>query len=86
MMCGITCLNMICKYYNHSFNEHNLTEANGTTSNGISLLSLKNYAEELGFTTSCELLSVKILNTRKMPCILHWNQNHFVVVTTQVPT
>lgn len=43
------------------------------------MLALKQFSEEIGFQTECGKSSLDFLPTNK-PCILHWNQNHFVVL------
>ena len=47
---------------------------------GISLLGIKDAAEIVGFSTTCCQLSLNALKRISFPCILHWNQNHFVVL------
>jgi len=79
--CGPTCLRIIAKHYNKSIPLQHLRTLSETTRAGSGLLGLSNAAETLGFRT----LGVKIdFNTlvadAPLPCIAHWNKNHYVVV------
>lgn len=79
--CGPTCLRMIAKYYKKSIPLQHLRTLSETTREGSGLLGLSNAAENLGFRT----LGVKIdfdtlVAEAPLPCIVHWNKNHYVVV------
>lgn len=80
MMCGITCLKMICKYYGKEFSLDFLSNICHPTKEGISLLGIKDAADRLGFYTVSGRLTIEELPSLTLPCILHWNQNHFVVL------
>ena len=80
MMCGIACLQMICKYYGKDVNQTFLSEMCSATHEGVSLLGINNVATEIGFKTVSGRISVKGLIKGDFPCILHWNQNHFVLL------
>lgn len=79
--CGPTCLRIVANHYHKNYSLEYLREESFIGKDGVSLLNTKIVAEQLGFET----VSVKIdLQTLKeediLPCILHWNQNHFVVL------
>lgn len=81
MLCGPTCLRMIANHYGRSISLEKLQKLSETTRAGSSLQGIADAAEKIGFRT----LGVKIdFNKLKedapLPCIIHWNQNHFVVV------
>ena len=80
MMCGITCLQMICKYYGKRYYQKFLSDICYASKEGVSLLGIKDAAEIVGFDTIGVRLSIQELSSAAMPCILHWNQNHFVVL------
>lgn len=81
MECGATCLRMICKYYGKSFGCKTAQQVCQASQNGISMMSLLDAAEYWGFRTVCGRLSLeKLVAQRPFPCILHWNQEHFVVL------
>ncbi len=81
MDCGPTCLRMIAKYYGKHFNIERLRNLSGFNKEGVSLLGISDAAENLGFRTrGVQLTLDQILNDAKLPCILHWDQNHYVVI------
>jgi len=81
MDCGPTCLRIIAKYYGRSYTLQNLREKSFITREGVSMLGISDAAESIGFHTIGVKISFEQLqNDVKLPCILHWNQNHFVVL------
>lgn len=80
MQCGIACLAMICKHYGKNYPLDSLSKICFATSEGVSLLGISQAAENLGFETVCNKISTEKLKKASVPCILHWNQNHFVVL------
>ena len=81
MDCGPTCLLMIAKFYGKTFALQTLREKSFITREGVSLLGISNAAEEIGFRTMGVVLTYEQLKKeRPLPCIVHWRQNHFVVV------
>lgn len=80
MDCGPTCLRMISKYYGHNFTVQHLREKCFLTKEGVSMLGISDAAESIGFRTNGVKITFEQLASEKpLPCILHWNQNHFVV-------
>lgn len=81
MECGATCLRMICSYYGKKYSEETAQELCLVTRNGVSLMSMSDAAEYWGFRTLCGRISLeKLVAQRPFPCILHWNQDHFIVL------
>lgn len=80
MQCGITCLQMICEYYGKRYSLSFLEKLCTPTTEGISLLGLSKAANYLGFDTICTQIDITNLSKYPLPCILHWNQNHFVIL------
>ena len=80
MDCGATCLRIIFKYYGKVVSIHKIRKLCQTTKSGVNLLGISEAAEKLGFRTYGVRLSLGQLNEIELPCILHWNQNHFVVL------
>lgn len=81
MDCGVACLAMISRYYGKYRSLGNLREMCCATREGVSLLDLSNAAERLGFRTMGVKITLEQLLTESIcPCIVHWNQNHFIVV------
>ena len=87
MDCGPTCVRMIAKYYGKYFTLQSLREKSHIDREGVSLKGIIKAAEGIGFST----LPIKLpffppseeaagLTDVPLPAIVHWNQNHFVVV------
>ena len=80
MDCGPTCLRMIAKYYGRSYTLQSLREKSFLTREGVSMLGISEAAESVGFRTQGVRVSLQELEELcPLPCILHWNQRHFVV-------
>ncbi|WP_455592732.1 peptidase domain-containing ABC transporter [Bacteroides sp.] len=80
MDCGPTCLRMIAKYYGKPYSLQTLREHSFITREGVSMLGISDAAEFIGFRTSGVRISLQqLVEDVPLPCILHWNQNHFVV-------
>lgn len=80
MDCGPTCLRMIAKFYGKTFSLQTLRARSFITRGGVSMLGISDAAESLGFRTSGVRISFQqLVEDVSLPCILHWNQNHFVV-------
>ncbi len=81
MDCGPACLRMIARYHGRSYSLDYLRSRCFLTKEGVSMLGISEAAESIGLRTegvkiTWEQLAQKIL----LPCIVHWNQHHFVVV------
>ncbi|MCL2328600.1 MAG: peptidase domain-containing ABC transporter [Bacteroidetes bacterium] len=87
MDCGPTCLRMIAKHYGRTYSLQTLREKSFITREGVSLLGLSDAAEAIGFRTmGLKITFEQLVNDAPLPCILHWNQNHFVVLYDIVET
>lgn len=80
MLCGIACLQMISEHYGKKFSQTYLSKICFATAEGVSLLGIKDAAAKIGFYTISGRLTIDELSSATLPCILHWNQNHFVVL------
>lgn len=81
MDCGPSCLRMIAKFYGHSYSLQNLREKCFITRQGVSMLGISDAAESIGLRTQGVRVSLEqLIEDVPLPCILHWNQNHFVVL------
>ncbi len=80
MQCGIACLQMTCKYFGREFSSDSLSKLLFATTEGVSMLGINKTAKTLGLDTVCAKTSVSELCEAPLPAILHWNQNHFVVL------
>lgn len=81
MDCGPSCLTMIAKHYGLQVDRCRLRKACALGKDGVSFLGISKAAESIGFKTVGGYLTFELLSQEApMPCIVHWNQNHFVVV------
>ena len=81
MDCGPSCLAMIVKFYGLQPNIEVIRHTCALSREGVSLLGISKAAESIGFKTISGRLSFNTLVTEApLPCIVHWNQNHFIVV------
>lgn len=81
MDCGPTCLRMVAKHYGKHYNLQTLRERSHITREGVSLLGISRAAESIGFRTMGVKLTFEQLHREALlPAIVHWNQEHFVVV------
>lgn len=80
MDCGATCLRMVCKNFGRNVDIYRLRQLCQMTRGGVNLLGISEAAEKLGFRTQGIKLSLEQLLEIPLPCILHWRQNHFVVL------
>ncbi|MEQ8624912.1 MAG: peptidase domain-containing ABC transporter [Vicingaceae bacterium] len=79
--CGPTCLRMISKFYGRNISLDKLRKLSETSRQGSSLKTISSAAESIGFRTLGVKTSLKVLiETKPFPCVIHWNQNHFVVL------
>lgn len=80
MDCGPSCLAMVSSHYGKEFNLQYLRDNCFITCEGVSLLGISEAAKKIGFNTFSVKLKTSDLKKDYIPCILHWNQNHFVVL------
>lgn len=81
MDCGPSCLRMIAQYYGKSYTLETLRERCFITREGVSLLGISEAAESIGMRTiGVKITLGKLAEEAVVPCIVHWNQNHFVVL------
>lgn len=78
--CGPTCLKIIAKNYGKTISIQELRDISETTREGSNLLYLSDAAEKIGFRTLGVKLDLERLEEAPLPCILHWNNNHYVVL------
>lgn len=79
--CGPTSLKIIAKYYGKTISLQTIRNLTETTREGSSLLGLSDAAEKIGFRTIAVKISFDVLKKDvPLPCIIHWNNSHFVVV------
>ena len=78
--CGPTCLRMITRHYRHEYSAEMLRRECHTSRGGVNMLDISEAAAHIGFETAgVKLTFGQLAREGVFPCILYWNQNHFVV-------
>lgn len=81
MDCGPTSLKMIAQFYGKHYSLQHLREKCHISRDGVSLLGISDAAESIGFrATGVKITWKQLRDEANLPCIVHWNQGHFVVV------
>jgi len=81
MDCGPACVCMISRYYGQNYSLGAMRRNAFLSKEGVSLLGISRAAEKIGFKTIGGRFTLKkIVSKVNYPCILHWNQNHFVIL------
>ncbi|MEE9364391.1 MAG: peptidase domain-containing ABC transporter [Cellulophaga sp.] len=78
--CGPTCIKIIAKHYGKLINTQQLRTISETTREGSSLMGLSDAVESVGFKSLGIKLAFNKLKEAPLPCIVHWNKSHYVVV------
>lgn len=81
MDCGPVSLQMVAKYYGKEFSLNKLRQLTFTVKDGVSLFAISEAAEQIGFkTVGGKITFDQLVNDALLPCIVHWDQEHFVVI------
>ncbi|MCH8955782.1 peptidase domain-containing ABC transporter [candidate division KSB1 bacterium] len=81
MDCGPTCLRMIAKHHGKVYSLQYLRENSFISREGVSLLGISDAAENIGLRSlSVRIPYEKLEDEVPLPCIAHWNQQHFIVI------
>lgn len=79
--CGIACLSMICSYHGLEIDLFNFRQRFGSSSQGVTLLEVGKIAAQANLKTRALSLDLDEIRQLKLPCIIHWSMNHYVVLT-----
>ena len=80
--CGLACIAMIARYHGHDVDLNGLRQRFTLSMSGISLRSLMGLADQLGFSARPLRVELSALSKVQKPAILHWDLNHFVVLSS----
>ena len=83
MDCGPACLCMVSSFYKKKYSIQYIREISNITRNGVSVLGISEAANKIGLESLPSKLSISVLKDifrNSNPCILYWNQRHFVVL------
>ncbi|GHD34363.1 peptidase domain-containing ABC transporter [Parahalioglobus pacificus] len=79
--CGLACLAMIASHHGHRTNLLALRQRFSVSSRGTRLKDLIDMSGKLGFIARGVRLEPESLQQLNLPCVLHWDMSHFVVLT-----
>lgn len=80
MSCGAACLSMICHQFGRAVSTDTLSQILHIDKDGVSARAICDAAKEIGLTGDVFFSNIKMLQTQPLPLILHWDQNHYVVL------
>lgn len=78
--CGPACLQMVCAFYGKSVSQQYIKDGMSISRIGVTIRDIKDRASDLGFNSVVAKANIVQLNRIKFPVILHWNNNHFVLL------
>lgn len=78
--CGPASLKIIAQYYNKTIPIETLRSLSETNRIGTNLENLGNASEGIGFRSLGVKLSLTELDEAPLPCILHWDKAHYIVL------
>lgn len=78
--CGPTCLKIIAKHFGKDISLRVLRDLSETTRAGSNLQNLSDATESIGFRSLGVKINLKKLKEAPLPCIVHWNKNHYVIL------
>ncbi|MEZ9525911.1 peptidase domain-containing ABC transporter [Enterovibrio norvegicus] len=78
--CGITCVAMVSTFYGYITDVASIRRKYETSLNGTSVADLIRISESLGLESRPLRIDLNDLKNLSLPCILHWNMDHFVVL------
>lgn len=78
--CGLACLAMIFSFHGFSISLSELRVIAETSFQGVTLAQLKKIAEDIGLVVNVLRIDIAQLKSIKLPCIAHWEINHFIVI------
>ena len=80
MQCGAACIVILCHFYGKKYSLQQISKSLESSKGGVSMYDISELAKKIGLKCNGKIVSLDILKTYKNPCILHWDQNHFVIL------
>jgi ATP-binding cassette subfamily B protein len=78
--CGPTCLRMIAKHYGRNYSIQKLRALCFTNRGSTTLWNMADAAEKIGLRSLGVMATIEQLRGVQLPCVLHWRQNHYVIL------
>ena len=79
--CGIACLAMVASYHGHRTDLSAMRLRLSPSLKGVTLKNVAQIAETMGMTARGVQVALEALGKLRLPAVLHWDMNHFVVLT-----
>ena len=79
--CGLACIAMVSSYYGHKLDVSSLRKVHATSFGGLNLSQMVSVASQLELACRAVKCPLEDIGKLTLPCILHWDLNHFVVLT-----
>ena len=83
--CGLACLAMVAQHFGYQAEMPDLRRRHGMSLKGATLNDVVAVADRMGFASRPLRLELEELGRLRLPCILHWDLNHFVVLASAGP-
>lgn len=78
--CGISCIAMISSFYGNHKTAQQIQMMTNSGNRGVNLKSITDIAGQVGLATRHLKLELTEIENLKLPCILHWRMNHFLIL------
>ena len=78
--CGLACLAAVAGFYGFYTDLRALRSKYCLSLKGANLADIVRFADDMGLTGRALRLDLDELGSLRLPCILHWDLNHFVVL------
>lgn len=78
--CGLACLAMIANFHGLDVDLGTLRRRYSPSLRGAPLRSLIGLADKIGLSARAVKLSLDEVKNLQVPCILHWDMNHYVIL------
>src|SRR5512144_2967120 len=78
--CGLACLAMVAGYHGHRVDLNTLRRRYPVSLKGVTLKALMQLASHLKFASRPLRFELEHLGELRLPAIVHWDMNHFVVL------
>lgn len=80
MQCGVASLAMVCDIFGQHYSIDDISRLCYVTREGVSMLGISRAAKRVGLKTFTIKADIERLRHCRFPALLHWNNNHFVVL------
>ena len=79
--CGLACLAMAAQHYGSGISLEELRSRFEVSSRGTSMRDLKQWGDRIGLNARCVEITAEEVSQLRLPAIVHWEGNHWVLVT-----